>query len=181
MADTELQRLFSAGEAIEPDVAAELQSMMRLHAISAEDLFYKWESYCIKLDLDAADALTLANVRNLKQSIQDALEKASASTAQQGVSSATKAKPERKMAGTPRSGAGANGGAGAGAGGGGDMYGMLDGLMPSTPASGAKLNRGGAPGSAGGSALRRRMDSAKISSSPAGGLGEQLNDLSGGP
>lgn len=182
MADAELQRLFSAGKAIEPDVEAELQSMMRLHGLSAEDLFYKWESYCIKMDFDAGDALTLPNVRNLKQNIQDALEKSASSHQGAGAtaSSATKPKNERKIAGTPRGG-GANGGSSQG-GAGGDMYGMLDGLMPSTPASGHKLNRSGAaPGSAGGSALRKRMDAAKITSSPAGGMGEQLSELNGLP
>ncbi|KAJ6790200.1 hypothetical protein PWT90_08006 [Aphanocladium album] len=174
MADTELQRLFSAGKAIEPDVAAELQSMMRLHDLSAEDLFYKWESYCIKMDLDATgDALTLAHVRNLKQNLLDALQKAAAPAPT--ASSAVKPKQERKTAGmTPRAGAASGGGGGAG----GDMYGMLDGLMPSTPASGGKLNRA-APGSAGGSALRRRMESSKISSSPAGSMGDQLADMNG--
>ncbi|KAJ2971371.1 hypothetical protein NQ176_g7724 [Zarea fungicola] len=170
MADAELQRLFSAGKAIEPDVATELQSMMRLHDLSAEDLFYKWESYCIKMDLDAGDALTLTNVRNLKQNIQDALEKSAAASSHSGVggaSSAVKVKTERKLAlGTPRAG----GGGAARNGGGG------------TPASGTKLNRtGAAPGSAGGSALRRRMDAAKITSSPAGGMSDQLTELNGAP
>lgn len=185
MAEAELQRLFSAGKAIEPDVATELQSMMRLHDLSAEDLFYKWESYCIKMDLDAGDALTLTNVRNLKQNIQDALEKSAAASSSHsgagGASSAVKVKTERKLAlGTPRAGGG--GAARNSGGGGGDMYGMLDGLMPSTPASGTKLNRtGAAPGSAGGSALRRRMDAAKITSSPAGGMSDQLTELNGVP
>lgn len=176
MADTELQRFFSAGKAIEPDVAAELQSMMRLHGISAEDLFYKWESYCIKMDLDAGDALTLVYVRNLKQNMLDALSK-SAATPAASSSSVVKPKAERKVAGTPRAGGGTANGGGGGAG--GDMYGMLDGLMPSTPASGARLNR--APGSAGGSALRKRMEVSKISSSPAGGMGDQLAEMSGLP
>lgn len=175
MADTELQRLFSAGKAIEPDIAAELQSMMRLHGISSEDLFYKWESYCIKMELDAGDALTLAHVRNLKQNMLDALAKSAAAPAA-GSSSVVKPKAERKAMGTPRAGRGAaNGGAGAG----GDMYGILDGLMPSTPASGTKLNR--VPGSAGGSAMRKRMESSKISSSPAGGMGDQLAEMGGLP
>ncbi|KAM3455729.1 hypothetical protein MY3296_002147 [Beauveria thailandica] len=175
MADTELQRLFSPRAPIEADVAAELQSMMRLHSISAEDLFYKWESYCIKMDLDAGDVLTLAHVRNLKQNMLDALAKSAAAA---DVGSAVKPKAERKSAGTPRGGGG---------GGGGDMYGMLDGLMPSTPASsGKRLNRGAAPtpgtsagGAAAGSALRRRMEMSKISSSPAGGMGEQLAEMHG--
>ncbi|ATY60022.1 DNA polymerase alpha primase associated subunit [Cordyceps militaris] len=169
MADAELQQLFAAGKAIEPDVAAELQSIIRLHSISAEDLFYKWESYCIKLDVDAGDALTLDNVRNLKKNMLDAL----ATAPLAGSASAVKPKADRWVASTPR--------AASGRGAGGDMYGMLDGLMPSTPASGSKLNRRVAPGSAGGSALRRRMETSKISSSPVGGMSEQLADMGGLP
>ncbi len=160
MAEADLQRLFSANKAIEPDILSELESMMRLHDLSAEDLFFKWESYCIKMDLDAG-ALTLANARGLKQSIQDALEKAAH----------VPSKPERKVAATPRAGhqSAANGG---------DMYGMLDGLVPSTPASGGKLGR--VPGS-GGSGLRKKMEASKLNSSPAGGMGEQLKSMNGLP
>ncbi|OAA74082.1 DNA polymerase alpha/primase associated subunit [Cordyceps fumosorosea ARSEF 2679] len=173
MADSELQRLFSASRAVEPDVAAELESMMRLHEVSAEDLFYKWESYCMKLDLDAGEALTLANVRNLKQSMMDELAKAAATPA---TDMASKHKAERRATGTPR--AAANGG-----GGGGDMYGMLDGLMPSTPTTArgsSKLGRAAAPGSAGGNSLRKRMEASKLASSPAGGMAEQLADMGSG-
>lgn len=126
MAEAELKEHFATGNKdIEPDVLAELQSIMRLHELSAEDLFYKWESYCIKLDLEAAD-LSLETVRNMKQSIQDELEK---STRNQ-----THARSEKRPGATPRTGARG--------GGGGDVFGMLDGLMPNTPGTG-KLNKTG--------------------------------------
>ena len=72
--DASLHEHFSPNAALEPDVLAELQSTARLHGLSAEDLFYKWESYCIRLDAEAS-AVTLTAVRNFKQSIQDELEK----------------------------------------------------------------------------------------------------------
>jgi DNA polymerase alpha subunit B len=156
MAGEEIQSRFAPNGTLEPDVLSELQSMARLHDISAEDLYFKWESYCIKMDVDA-QAITLSNVRGLKQGIQDELEKS-----QQRV----QLKSERKMAPTPRSKAGGKGG---------DVFGMLDGLVPSTPSTGGRLHK--LPGS-GGSSLRKRMDMQKdIPSSPAAGLNEQLKSM----
>jgi DNA polymerase alpha subunit B len=148
MADTELQSRFSPNKPLEEDVRAELESIMRVHNLSAEDLFFKWESYCIKLDLDA-QAISLSAVRNLKQNIQDALEK----TQRQA-----QVKTERKVTATPKPKTSAKG--------------MLDSLVPSTPATGGRLSR--IPGS--GSALKRRIDTpgAGISSSPAGSMADQL-------
>ncbi|OPB37425.1 DNA polymerase alpha-primase complex, polymerase-associated subunit B [Trichoderma guizhouense] len=150
MADEEIRSRFAPNGTLEPDVVSELQSMGRLHDISAEDLYFKWESYCIKMDVDA-QAVTLSNVRGLKQSIQDELEKSQRRL---------QVKSERKMAPTPRPKAGK-----------GDVFGMLDGLVPSTPASGKQKM----PGSGG---LRKRMEMQRdIPSSPAAGLNEQLRSM----
>ncbi|OHW91598.1 DNA polymerase alpha subunit b [Colletotrichum incanum] len=120
MAETELKEFFTSGDkSLEPDVLSELQSIMRLHELSAEDLFYKWESFCIKMDMDALNP-DIVHVRNFKKDIQDALEK---SNRQQ-----THIKTEKRGHGTPRGGRG------------NDVFGMLDGLVPSTPGSG-KLNK----------------------------------------
>lgn len=121
MAEAELKEFFTSGDkGLEPEVLTELQSLLRLHDLSAEDLFYKWESFCIKMDMDAMDP-DIVHVRNFKKDIQDALEK---SNRQQ-----THIKTEKRSHGTPRAGRG-----------GGDVFGMLDGLVPSTPASG-RLNK----------------------------------------
>ncbi|PNY25316.1 DNA polymerase alpha subunit B [Tolypocladium capitatum] len=156
MADAELQSRFSPNKPLEPDVLAELQSMMRLHDLSAEDLFFKWESYCIELDLDAHEA-SLRAVRNLKASIQDALEKSSHRHGQQG---------ERKINATPKAG-------------GADVFGMLDGLVPSTPAAGGRGRLGGK----GSASAKRRMETprAGAGSSPAGGMRHQLHAMDGLP
>lgn len=124
MAQMELQNRFSPAKPIEADVLAELESMLRVHELSVEDLFLKWDSYCFKMEADVHTSLTLAMTRNFKQSLQDDLEK---------VHREVQVKNEsRKMAGgTPRAKAGAVGG---------DVFGMLDGLVPNTPGSG-KLNR----------------------------------------
>lgn len=155
MAGEEIQSRFAPNGTLEPDVVSELESMARLHDISTEDLYFKWESYCIKMDVDT-QAVTLSNVRGLKQGIQDELEKSQ---------HRVQLKNERKTGPTPRAKPGAKGG---------DVFGMLDGLVPSTPSTG-RLNK--APGS-GGSSLRRRMDMQRdIPSSPAAGLNEQLRSM----
>lgn len=76
--DNELNDLFSSatlsGGPIEADVLAELHSIMRLHSIPPQELFYKWESYSIKMGQDDME-LNIDTVRALKQNVQDGLEK----------------------------------------------------------------------------------------------------------
>ena len=78
MADADVEELterFAVGDQqLEPDMVAELQSIMRMHSLSPQDLFFKWESYCIKMDMDEM-RLTVENLRALKRDIQDALER----------------------------------------------------------------------------------------------------------
>jgi DNA polymerase alpha subunit B len=92
------------------DILAELLSMMRVHSISAEELFYKWESYSIKMGDGVT--LTIQTVRGFKQDVLETLEresrdKAGRHTEKRGANTAT-----------PRASAG------------GDMFGMLDQLTP---------------------------------------------------
>ena len=100
------------GRDLEPDAISELQSIMRLHQLSAEDMSYKWESYCIKMDMEASNP-SLDTLRAFKQDIQDALEK---STRQQ-----TQLKSEKKVTATPRTVAKS-----------GDVYGMCVSLYLAT-------------------------------------------------
>lgn len=76
--EQELRELFSPANpsALAQDILFELQSIQRLHAISAQELFYKWESYCMKLGAEET-RLTLENVRQLKRDIQEALDRES--------------------------------------------------------------------------------------------------------
>lgn len=57
-----------------PDVAAELLSILRSYGLSDEELFYKWESYCIKIDPDNMK-LNIETVRLFKKYTQELLEK----------------------------------------------------------------------------------------------------------
>jgi DNA polymerase alpha subunit B len=78
MADStveELNVLFAVpGTELEPDVLMELQSIMRLHSIPPQELFYKWESYSIKMGSDELK-LNIDSARALKKDVQDGLER----------------------------------------------------------------------------------------------------------
>ena len=84
MADSvegELNSLFaSPGTQLEPDVVSELESIMRLHSIPPQELFYKWESYSIKMGSDDLK-LNIDAARALKKDVQDGLERESRSKA----------------------------------------------------------------------------------------------------
>ena len=73
--DAELKELFApANSNMESDVLAELHSIMRLHSIDAQELWYKWESYSIKMGSDDMK-LNIDTARSLKKDVQDALER----------------------------------------------------------------------------------------------------------
>ncbi|KAI1377461.1 DNA polymerase alpha, subunit B [Hypoxylon crocopeplum] len=126
MADAELQELNEQfgvpNKELEPDVISELQSIMRIHSLSVQDLYFKWESYCIKMDMDG-NALSIESLRALKRDIQDALER-------NNRAHHVHIKTEKRSTGTPRSVIKS----------GGDVYGMLEGMVPNTPAT-RKLNK----------------------------------------
>ncbi|KAH8201781.1 hypothetical protein TruAng_004045 [Truncatella angustata] len=132
MSDADVQELnerFAFGDKqIEPDMLAELQSIMRMHSLSVQDLFFKWESYCIKMDMNEMK-LSVDTLRNLKRDIQDSLEREARNQQAHVV------KTEKRAGATPRI-------SGKGHVGGGDVFGILEGMT--TPGA-AKLNRGSAP------------------------------------
>ena len=108
MADAvaELNELFAASypDGLPKDVLAELQSILRVHSISAEELFYKWESYSMKMGDETK--LNIDTVRGFKQDVQEALERESRAK------SGRQADRRPQAAGTPRAAAGT------------DMFGM---------------------------------------------------------
>jgi len=65
---------------LEPDILSELQSIMRLHSLPAQELYYKWESYCMKMGNDDMK-LDIESARALKKDVQDGLERESRSKA----------------------------------------------------------------------------------------------------
>ncbi|KAI1802267.1 DNA polymerase alpha, subunit B [Daldinia bambusicola] len=122
----ELNEQFGApNKELQPDVVSELRSIMRIHSLSAQDLFFKWESYCIKMDMDGNN-ISVESLRALKQDIQDALERSNRTHH-------VHIKTEKRSTGTPRNNAK----------GGGDVYGMLEGMVPGTPST-VKLSKSAA-------------------------------------
>lgn len=95
MARSQLDELFTAPDATLPgDVAGELESIMRIHSLSEQELFFKWEAYSIKPGTDGS-TITYKVVRDFKKDLQDALERES--RAKTHVQSASK-----KSTATPR-------------------------------------------------------------------------------
>ncbi|KAK4152474.1 hypothetical protein C8A00DRAFT_34830 [Chaetomidium leptoderma] len=110
----ELNERFGSGtKDLEADVVAELKSIMRLHELSVQDLFFKWESYGMKMGMDDFKA-SIDTIRAFKQSLLDELERSNRSQVH--------IKTEKRVGATPRVAKG------------GDVFGMLDGLA--TPGSG---------------------------------------------
>jgi len=74
----ELNNLFagSSSTPLSKEVITEMRSILRLHSISPQELFYKWESYCLKMGAEET-VMDLETVRSLKRDIQEALERES--------------------------------------------------------------------------------------------------------
>ncbi|KAI1124510.1 DNA polymerase alpha/epsilon subunit B [Nemania abortiva] len=119
----ELNERFATGDKpLEHNVVVELQNIMQLHSLTVQDLFFKWESYCMKMDM-ADMKLSVTNLAALKQDLLDALERSNRSHQ-------VHIKTEKRTGATPRAAAKS----------GGDVFGMLEGMVPSTPGA-RKLNR----------------------------------------
>ncbi|EWC48169.1 hypothetical protein DRE_02273 [Drechslerella stenobrocha 248] len=97
------------------EVLAELQSMLSLYTIDTDELFFKWEGYCMKMGEDVK--LDLKNVFAFKKDVQQEFEAEMRSKPRPGQSSTNR--PGQRTAKNA-----------------GDMFNMLDGLVPATPRSG---------------------------------------------
>ncbi|KAK5167484.1 DNA-directed DNA polymerase alpha subunit pol12 [Saxophila tyrrhenica] len=124
MADTdEINELFAPpGASLPKDVVDELHTIMRLYTLSRQELFFKWESYVIKMGMENTK-IECKTVRDFKKDLQDVLERESRSKGLYQAQSSKKAAP------TPRNTAGGRG----------DVFGMLDGMASATP--GAKMSK----------------------------------------
>lgn len=114
---TNLNELFAPhGTTLSTDVLNELQNILRLLSLSAQEIFYKWESYVIKMGVDTTK-MDYKTVKDFKKDLQDTLERESRAKGHV-VPSSTK-----KATATPRAGGGA------------DVFGILDGMAMSTPSA----------------------------------------------
>lgn len=76
MGDTaEINELFAPAtpDGLPKDILTELQSILRVHSIAPQELFYKWESYCLKMGEETK--MDLETVRLFKRDVQDGLER----------------------------------------------------------------------------------------------------------
>ncbi|KAL1844678.1 hypothetical protein VTK73DRAFT_2044 [Phialemonium thermophilum] len=156
----ELNERFASGDReLEPDVVAELRSIMRLYDLSPEDLFFKFESYSMKMELEGVNP-SIQVLRAFKQDIQSSLERSHRAQAH--------VKSEKRAGATPRSTAK-----------GADVFSVLEGLVPTTPGTG-KLGKMS-------SARKRQLETPSISrvksehpgSSPDNKSPSRLDDANG--
>ncbi|KAL2889360.1 DNA polymerase alpha subunit B [Ceratocystis lukuohia] len=128
----DLATFFPNAERLEPDIITELSSIMRLHELSVEDLFYKWESFCIKMECESAN-ISLESVRSFKRDVQDALERSMRMQTSVAVTGSARRNVQSggSAMGTPRAPVRT-----------GDVFGMLEGLMQ-TPGSNKLSKTGG--------------------------------------
>ncbi|KAI1914302.1 DNA-directed DNA polymerase alpha subunit pol12 [Ophidiomyces ophidiicola] len=116
-ATSELNECFvgSNPNGLPEDVLVEFRSILNLHAMTAQELFYKWESYSIKMGSEETK-LTLESARALKRDIQDALEREARGKSQ------LKSTEKRSGLGVGQRATGHQ-----------DVFDMLDDLVPITP------------------------------------------------
>lgn len=98
MADvaTEINEVFAPPNTKLPqDVQGELQSILRIHSISVQELFFKWEAYSLKMGSDNTQ-MDYKTARDFKKDLQDGLERESRGRAHNQSAS------KRTMAATPR-------------------------------------------------------------------------------
>jgi DNA polymerase alpha subunit B len=98
LTDDEIAELFSVPDTdLRAAIIRELQSTIRIHNVPAEDLSFKWESYCLKMGSDDTK-LDLKTVQDFKKDLTETLERESRSKV---------GKPaERRAGATPRAGLG---------------------------------------------------------------------------
>lgn len=90
-----------SGSGLSPDILGVLESTLSLHSLTADELFIKWEVYCLKMGSEETK-LDLETARMFAKDVQDSVERGDGRT-QQG-SNKFVPKSERKSAvhATPR-------------------------------------------------------------------------------
>jgi DNA polymerase alpha subunit B len=103
MDDTEIElnkrfeRYAASSSGLRPEILGELQSILRIHSVSPEELFFKWEAYSMKMGGDEIK-LDLKTTRDFRKDIQDVLERESRGKAY------ARNNEKRPVAPTPRTG-----------------------------------------------------------------------------
>ena len=123
MTDTKenFNALFSpTGDGLDPSVLEVLESVQRLFSISPQEIFYKWESYCLKMGSEETK-LDLDTARMFQKDVQDNFER----NAQQGKPMGRASEKKTAVSATPRGVTN------------GDVFGMLDEITPNVRKGGS--------------------------------------------
>lgn len=94
----DLGEIFNASE-LTPEISRELKSIIDLYSIDAQELFYKWESYSMKMGAEST-TMDLKTVREFRKDLYEQLERD-----RRGKPS-MRAEDKRRVASTPKVGAG---------------------------------------------------------------------------
>jgi DNA polymerase alpha subunit B len=108
-------RFDPAGNGLAPDILDVLQSVLRVHSLTADELFIKWEVYCLKMGSEETK-LDLETARMFAKDVQDSVERGERAQ-QSGPKSAVKQDRKSNVHATPRTGGKA------------DVFGMYDTTM----------------------------------------------------
>jgi hypothetical protein len=99
----EIKQLFGAGAAkdLDPEVQTELQSLCRIHLISPQEAFWKWESYSMA---SGAEDLKLSaeTARAFKKDLQDRMDRENREKAQAQAQARAGAERRQNVTSTPR-------------------------------------------------------------------------------
>jgi DNA polymerase alpha subunit B len=90
-----------SGNGLPPDILGVLESTLRLHSLTAEELFIKWEVYCLKMGSEETK-LDLETARMFAKDVQDSVERGDSRAQQQGSKFAPKSDRKSAVHATPR-------------------------------------------------------------------------------
>jgi DNA polymerase alpha subunit B len=99
-------RFDPAGNGLAPDILDVLQSVLRVHSLTADELFIKWEVYCLKMGSEETK-LNLETARLFAKDVQDSVERGER-TQHSGPKSAVKSERKSNVHATPRAGGNAD-------------------------------------------------------------------------
>lgn len=94
-----------AGRGLSSDILGVLESTLRVHSLTPDELFIKWEVYCLKMGSEETK-LDLETVRMFAKDIQDGVERGERT--HPGPKSAVKSDRRSAVHATPRAGGSAD-------------------------------------------------------------------------
>ena len=94
------------GNGLSSDILGVLESVLRVHSLTTDELFIKWEVYCLKMGIEETK-LDLETARMFAKDVQDSVERGER-TQHSGPKSAVKSDRKSAVHATPRAGGNAD-------------------------------------------------------------------------